>query len=146
MEDFDHFDEIDAFLHEIDQYEYIIYTSLKDDFSIIYQSAYYYDVGAISDAYYQLRLGNSYLQLYGKYICFKSSRTIGWIRYNTHVALTDLIDIIYCPFNLELPDEEWDNGKLNFDNVIPDKNLIIKVDIDKIKKTMNKYEVLRLFL
>jgi len=144
-EEFPDFDEIESFFHEIEKNVILIYASLKDDFSIVYYPPYY-EEGAISKDYYLLRLGKSYIRLYNRCLLFKSPKTNGWVNFDLRVRLGSLIDIDYSPFNLELPDDEWDNGKLNFDNVIPEEDLIINVYMDKIKNTFNKYEVLRLFL
>ena len=144
-EEFADFDEIEAFFYEVEKDATIICASLKDDFAVVY-CPNIYEEGVFWKDYYLIRLGKSYLKLYRELIYFKSPKTNGWVMFDIHIRLNDLINIVYSPFNLELPDSECDNDKLNFDNVIPDKDIIVKIDIDKIKKKLNKYEVLRLFL
>jgi hypothetical protein len=143
---FDEFNEIESFYHDITMYgaNYtIIYGSYDENFGIVYlREDEEYDNSFNSDCFL-IKIDNYYLKIKKRFVRFKSPKTKGWVTFDLKMKLEDFIDIIKSPIDLELYEE---HRVLNFDNIILGEDLIIKYDIEKIRKQIQRFETLRLFL
>lgn len=151
FDEFDKFDAAEAFFHEVGRSAVILYGSIEDELSVTYcpasyESDYYYDASEFSPESFLIRVEKLYIRLFRDYFQFKSPKTNGWVLFECRIKLEDLVNVIKSPFELKLPDPNWDNGRLCFDDVIIGENLIIEVDIDKIKRKLRNYECLMYFV
>jgi len=150
-DEFNEFDAAEAFFHEVGYSAVILYGSIEDELSVMYcpasyESDYYYDAPEFSPENFLIRVEELYIRLFRDYFQFKSPKTNGWVLFKFNINLEDLVNVIKSPFKLKLPDPNWDNGRLCFDDVIIGEDLIIEVDIDRIKKKLKKYECLTYFI
>lgn len=143
------FDEVESFYHDIECSEYSVIqiayvTSHKDKkFALLYQPHYFCEGTLMTDCYI-LKFVTYTLYLHRNFIEFESNKTRGKISFDIRMKLKDFIDIKFAPFDLEL-DYDMECAK-NFDNFIADEDLDIDVDIEKIEKKLQRFEMLRLFL
>lgn len=152
VDEFDEFDAIEAFYHEAPHLGVLLYGSIDDEVSITYCPASYegdyYDAPEFLPENFMLRVEDFNIKLYKNYFKFKSAKTNGWVFFEFEIKLEELVNVIKSPCKLKLPDPNWDNGRLcfDFDDIIIGEDLIIEVDIDRIKEKLKKYECLMYFL